>query len=318
MAVLRGLGADDDAEQVYRALVRHGPQTVQELREQTGLDPDTADAVVVTLGRLGLVEVHGHDLVPLPPRTALEGLADRRSREATAARRAADELGSLWTARHDPEPSVQLLTTTASVQALVTTLLRSAAVEVVALSVGPVGTVEKPPAVAPGVLETLGRGVSVRVVYGSQVLHSPLGIAVVRECLEHGEQARVFPDVPVNLMITEAGAVLVAEGQRGERLHGLAVRPSDFLTRLRGIFTSFWDMGVPLAADLGTIDDSELRASTRELLTCLAAGLTDDSIAQKLGVSPRTVGRRIAQLQDVLGARSRFQLGVQAIRRGWL
>ncbi|MFI6060373.1 hypothetical protein [Streptomyces sp. NPDC051286] len=38
----------------------------------------------------------------------------------------------------------------------------------------------------------------------------------------------------------------------------------------------------------------------------------------ELGVSERTVARRIARLQEVLGAQTRFQLGVQAGRRGWL
>jgi hypothetical protein len=35
-------------------------------------------------------------------------------------------------------------------------------------------------------------------------------------------------------------------------------------------------------------------------------------------VSERTVTRRIMALQEVLAARSRFQLGAQAARRGWL
>ncbi|MFE3902834.1 helix-turn-helix transcriptional regulator [Streptomyces sp. NPDC059153] len=56
----------------------------------------------------------------------------------------------------------------------------------------------------------------------------------------------------------------------------------------------------------------------RQLLSYLSAGLTDESIARELGVSYRTVTRRIARLQEMLGARTRFQLGVQAGRRGWL
>ena len=36
-----------------------------------------------------------------------------------------------------------------------------------------------------------------------------------------------------------------------------------------------------------------------------------------LGVSGRTLRRRIAQVQEELGATSRFQAGLQAGRRGW-
>ena len=39
-------------------------------------------------------------------------------------------------------------------------------------------------------------------------------------------------------------------------------------------------------------------------------------IARDLGVSERTVARRIARLQQTMAARSRFQLGLQAERRG--
>ncbi len=56
----------------------------------------------------------------------------------------------------------------------------------------------------------------------------------------------------------------------------------------------------------------------RRLVTLMAAGLTDESIARELGVSERTVARRIARLQHDLGVHSRFQLGVQASRRGLL
>lgn len=45
----------------------------------------------------------------------------------------------------------------------------------------------------------------------------------------------------------------------------------------------------------------------KRLLTYLSAGLTDESIA-----------RRIGRLQEALGAQARFQLGVQASRQGWL
>jgi DNA-binding NarL/FixJ family response regulator len=40
-------------------------------------------------------------------------------------------------------------------------------------------------------------------------------------------------------------------------------------------------------------------------------------IARHLGVSGRTLRRRIAQVQEQLGATSRFQAGLRAGRRGW-
>lgn len=55
-----------------------------------------------------------------------------------------------------------------------------------------------------------------------------------------------------------------------------------------------------------------------QLPSMLSAGMTDAAIARTLGVSPRTVARRVGALQDRLGARSRFQLAALAAQRGWL
>ncbi|WP_406385668.1 response regulator transcription factor [Streptomyces sp. NBC_01618] len=78
-------------------------------------------------------------------------------------------------------------------------------------------------------------------------------------------------------------------------------------------------MAVPLPpAGEGVQSGASPTNESRQLLSYLSAGLTDESIARELGVSERTVARRIVRLQEMLGARTRFQLGVQASRRGWL
>ena len=47
----------------------------------------------------------------------------------------------------------------------------------------------------------------------------------------------------------------------------------------------------------------------------LAGGATDETIARQLGLSTRTVERRVRAMLDQLGAETRFQAGVQAARR---
>ena len=127
----------------------------------------------------------------------------------------------------------------------------------------------------------------------------------------------MLPNVPLTMLIGQSGALVSVAGRGDERLEGVVVYPSELCERLRDLFEVFWSMAAPLSATT-SVEDGDLRASSRVLLTCLAAGLTDVSIAQKLGVSQRTVARRVAVLQDRLGARSRFQLGVQATRLGSL
>ena len=55
------------------------------------------------------------------------------------------------------------------------------------------------------------------------------------------------------------------------------------------------------------VDDSEIWT-----------GATDDVIARQLGISPRTLRRRLHDLFDELGASNRFHAGVEAARRGWV
>lgn len=73
----------------------------------------------------------------------------------------------------------------------------------------------------------------------------------------------------------------------------------------------------PVVADVDAAD-LEPTAATRRLLRLMRTGAIDETIARELGVSLRTVHRRITRLQDLLGARSRFQLGVIACERGWV
>lgn len=55
----------------------------------------------------------------------------------------------------------------------------------------------------------------------------------------------------------------------------------------------------------------------RRLPAMMAGGIKDRAIARALGVTERTVGRRIQELMTQLEATTRFQAGPQAARRGW-
>ncbi len=44
-------------------------------------------------------------------------------------------------------------------------------------------------------------------------------------------------------------------------------------------------------------------------------GAKDEALALAVGVSLRTVRRRVADLMDELGATTRFQAGMEAVRR---
>jgi DNA-binding NarL/FixJ family response regulator len=59
-------------------------------------------------------------------------------------------------------------------------------------------------------------------------------------------------------------------------------------------------------------------ARLRPVVTLLAQGHKDESIARRMGVSTRTVRRFISAAIDALHAQGRFRAGVHAERRGWV
>ncbi|WP_406385667.1 hypothetical protein [Streptomyces sp. NBC_01618] len=78
-----------------------------------------------------------------------------------------------------------------------------AVAEVRGLSIGPAGGGDRVPEVSLGVLDALDRGIAYRVVYGANILQDPKALAVAHTCVDHGEQARVFPDVALNVLVCD-------------------------------------------------------------------------------------------------------------------
>ncbi|WP_425461105.1 helix-turn-helix domain-containing protein [Kitasatospora atroaurantiaca] len=66
------------------------------------------------------------------------------------------------------------------------------------------------------------------------------------------------------------------------------------------------------ARPVGRIDELDAR-----ILSLFLAGLTDQAAAGQLGISHRTVQRRLTDLMAKAGVDTRIQLGWQAARRGW-
>lgn len=95
----------------------------------------------------------------------------------------------------------------------------------------------------------------------------------------------------------------------------LVIRPSALLDAVVALFELLWQQATPLLPDAAR---SESTCSDQKLLTLLAAGVKDETIARQLMISPRTVTRRVAELLDERGARTRFQAGALAQQRGWL
>ena len=168
-------------------------------------------------------------------------------------------------------------------------------------------------AVAKVVADAIASGRRSRAIYPVRALHE--APEALRARAQAGEQIRVIADLPTRLIVIGSTHAVLPEPLGMADEPRLLVRQRGIVEALALLFELMWDQ----AAAVPDLDLGEARPELRRfLLQQLAAGAKDEQIARTLGLSLRTVRRRVAGLLIDLGVDSRFQAGVEAVRRGWL
>lgn len=159
------------------------------------------------------------------------------------------------------------------------------------------------------------QGRSSRAIYPAGALEKAPDALRVRADL--GEHVRLLDAVPSRMAMIVGAAVLLPEQWGVPTSRRLLVREPAVVDGFLALFDTWWDRSVSVPGlDEGSVT---VGLQTRQLLLQqLAAGAKDENIARALGMSLRTVRRRVAELMDQLGVESRFQAGVEAVRRGWI
>jgi DNA-binding CsgD family transcriptional regulator len=121
-------------------------------------------------------------------------------------------------------------------------------------------------------------------------------------------QRREATDVPLRLMVIDRRtALLPADPQNLERGYLEVSRPP-VVQALIGLFDRHWrTASVPQRYAVAPI---ELSDRERSLITLLAAGHTDQTAAERLRISARSVTGIMRTMMDRLGVENRFQLGL--------
>lgn len=168
-------------------------------------------------------------------------------------------------------------------------------------------------AIATVVAEAIASGRRSRAIYPVRALHEAPD--ALRARAQAGEQIRVIADLPTRMFVIGSTHVVLPEPLGFADEPRLLVRQRGLVEALTLLFELMWERAAPVPA----LDLGEARPDLRRfLLQQLAAGAKDEQIARTLGLSLRTVRRRVADILIDLGVDSRFQAGVEAVRRGWL
>jgi DNA-binding CsgD family transcriptional regulator len=162
-------------------------------------------------------------------------------------------------------------------------------------------------------LEVVRAGKEQRTVYDDSVLDSPAASAEIAEWAAGGERQRILAGVPSEFVVYGDVAVVGPEVWGDPESQYVVVRDRMLVHAFIEVFDRMWAMASPVP----TRRTSDV-AEDDHLLALLSRGFKDEAIARYLGWSLRTVRRRVARLMDELGAKTRFQLGAEAVRAGRL
>lgn len=318
---LRLLGIDRSAGQVYLALLELAPAPLDAIGSAAGLgraELATAYAALVDAGLASAAE-EGEDVVaPVPPTAGLEILARHRAAEVEESRIAVG--GAFESFRRQRlaaynDHLVEVVTGDA-VGPRIRQAWASAREQIRQFESPPYFPL---PGATDDALATLARGVTQRVVYSRESLEHPGHLRdVIEPCVAAGEQARVLPSVPVKLVVIDDAYALVSLSIKEADVHNtmLVVQPCGLLSALVALFEQSWRSALPFHGH-ATLPGG-LPPGDRRLLWLLAGGAGDDVIAREMGISRRTLFRRLSVLMARLGAANRFQMALQAQRSGWL
>lgn len=314
--MLEAVGLNEIEESVYLALLKASGSTVDELVREVGTQPGQARMAVARLKELGLV-THRHGwpekLSAVAPDVAVGALVARRRQELGDVERAALQLAAQFPEelRTHPDELVEVVVGRQAVIARFGQMAQRVEREMLVLDRPPYA--QKVSEANGPEIDALARGVSVRGIYSPEAFEQPGAIEQARRAEEAGERARVHADVPMKLVVVDAGTAMMPMTANGDVESSLVVHSPMVVAALVRLFELLWRQACPLV-DWPRTDDRD-DGVDHELLVMLGTGMKDEAIARELGISVRTLGRRVAGLLETLGARTRFQAGLQAARR---
>lgn len=164
-----------------------------------------------------------------------------------------------------------------------------------------------------GIQAEVAGGREMRTIYPSWFLQDghPREAMWVRSWADVGERQRLLEEVPHPFAVFGADLVLAATTWGAATPDLLAIRSPVVVQVFVALFDRLWRSAVP-------VPETRQAGEEDRLLAMLAGGIKDEAIARSLGVSLRTVRRRVAELMEQYDAQTRFQLGSALQRQGRL
>ncbi|WP_158754669.1 helix-turn-helix domain-containing protein [Dyella sp. S184] len=311
---LEALGIDEMEERAYGVLLEHRMATAAEVANLLSLSAPSAQRLLDSIELKGLVS-HSSDrprrYVAAPPELAVEALISQRQAGLEFARSAIPALKGRFLAFADPrenELAVEIIKNRAALSQIFTQVIDTTRSEILGFQRAPALNIA---------FQEVPKGVRVRNISDTGFLGLPNALELMRSAVENGEEARIFPALPVKMLIADQRIALIP--LRLDDMDGptLLVRASSLLDGLRSLFELTWERSTPVVfTRTGKLvagkADARWSDAAEQIIPLLAAGLNDKAIAHEAGISSMTLTRRINELMKSFDTRTRFQLGWRA------
>ena len=324
---MQPLGLAPLAEAAYRALLRHPGSSCERLAGDLALAAEQATGLLASLLKRGLVsrpDPSRDAWWPTAPEVAVELLLMERQVELNHARQILPELqkdlrrGGSGADLND----VQVVSGGAAEQLPAYLQIHHAARQELACVICPPFIVAAPDEMQAAREQARRRGVRYRTLVSPEALQWPGWLESARQCVAQGEQVRMLAELPFKMVLADRHSGLVPLRTGAQDGPSLKLGPTAVLDALWALFESLWQQAVPIPGTAPVAADTPVPAAQeaadedmQALVMLMAAGSNDKSMADVLGISERTLLRRITALSNRLQARSRFQCGWLAARR---
>ncbi|MBQ1765133.1 MAG: hypothetical protein IIZ92_19850 [Aquincola sp.] len=313
------LGLSDAEEAVYRSLLSQpgsDPRLLQSALQETGA---SLAEVLQQLAQRGLAtfepSLGNGTWFATPPELAVELLMVEQYARLNIAKRVVDDLkAQAWRAESASHPSIQILEADPEPQLHAYLDLFSRARQDIRIVVRRPFAAGAPQAAMAARLAARKRGVALRTLVSADVLAMKGWADAVTEAQNAGEDLRVAPAVPLKMVIADGQRALLPLSMEAQSGPALLTADTSVVHLLVAEFERLWRNACPIDSVGSAAPPLPLETWTDELLAALASGLNDKGIAYQLGISERTLQRRISALCEAYGAESRFQLGWLAAR----
>ena len=307
-------GLDPEAEGLYRLLLSKADASVSQLAADAGLEPERTRTVLMRLVDDGFATmVADTRFRAVGPDTVLGGRIASQLGDVLGEYEALRELLEI----HRTGPSGGERGSWEVVTGPVA--IRSRLRQLKAGAEKGLRTFVRPPMVLPVPEAALheglqARGVCHRILFDRTILDMDPYSDYLRHALSSGDEVRFAKRLPLKLLIVDDKTTLMEE--LGGRPKAIVTSNRSIVELAGSLFDQLWSAGIP-AATAGSSAE-RLDEDDAVLLGLLIAGLTDQSIASKLGIGLRTVQRRVRDLMDLADVDTRIQLGWHAAKNGWV